>query len=49
VKKRFAEEQSIKAIKQHEAGIKVEEICRQPGVSKRTFYHWQRNILDTDI
>jgi len=41
MKKRFAEEQIIKAIKQHEAGTKVEEICRQLGVSNGTFYNWR--------
>jgi len=49
VKKRFTEEQIIKAIKQYEAGTKTEEICRQLGVSNGTFYNWQRNILDTTI
>ena len=41
MKKRFSEEQIIKAIKQHEAGTKVEEICRQLGISNGTFYNWQ--------
>ena len=36
MKKRFSEEQIIKAIKQHEAGTKVEDICRQLGISNDT-------------
>ena len=36
MKKRFSEEQIIKAIKQHEAGTKVEDICRQLGISNGT-------------
>jgi len=28
MKKRYTEEQIIKAIKDHEAGIKVDDICR---------------------
>ena len=28
-KKRYTEEQIISAIKQHESGVKVDEICRQ--------------------
>lgn len=40
MKKRFSEEQIIKAIKQHEAGAKVEAICRQLGTSNDTFYNW---------
>ena len=39
MKKRFSEEQIIKAIKQHEAGAKVEGICRQLGTSDGTFYN----------
>ena len=37
MKKRYTEEQIIKAIKQHEAGSKVEDICRQLGLSSGTF------------
>lgn len=29
MKKRYSEEQIIKAIKEHEAGAKVEDICRR--------------------
>lgn len=39
MKKRFSEEQIIKAIKQHEAGTKVDEICRQLGISNGLFYN----------
>ena len=41
MKKRYSEEQIIKAIKQHEAGAKVENICRELGVSNGTFYNWR--------
>ncbi len=33
MKKRYTEEQIIKAIKEHEAGAKVDDICRQLGIS----------------
>ena len=33
MKKRYSEEQIIKAIKQHEAGAKVDDICRELGTS----------------
>lgn len=29
MKKRYTEEQIIKAIKDHEAGVKVEDLCRR--------------------
>lgn len=41
MKKRYSEEQIIKAIKEHEAGVKVEDLCRRLGVSQGTFYNWR--------
>ncbi len=41
MKKRYSEEQIIKAIKQHEAGAKAEDICRDMGISNGTFYNWR--------
>lgn len=41
MKKRYTEEQIIKAIKEHEAGAKVEDICRNLGISNGTFYNWR--------
>lgn len=40
-KKRFTEEQIIGALKEHEAGAKVEDICRRIGISVGTFYNWR--------
>ena len=40
-KKRFSEEQIIKALKSHEAGVKVIDICRQLGIAEQTFYRWR--------
>ncbi|RWU07972.1 IS3 family transposase, partial [Pseudidiomarina gelatinasegens] len=36
MKKRHSEEQIIKAIKEHEAGAKVDDICRRMGISSGT-------------
>lgn len=41
MKKRYTEEQIIKAIKQHEAGAKVDDICREMGISTGTFYNYR--------
>lgn len=41
MKKRYTEEQIIKAIKEHEAGAKVDDICRKLGISTGTFYNWR--------
>jgi len=40
-KKRYSEEQIIGAIKRHESGIKVDDICRELGISTGTFYNWR--------
>ena len=35
---RYTDEQIIKAIKQHEAGMKAQQICRELGIVEQTFY-----------
>ena len=37
MKKRYSDEQIIKAIKEHEAGAKVDDICRSLGISSGMF------------
>ena len=39
---RFTKEQMAFAIKQHELGTRVEEICRKMGISDATFYKWRQ-------
>ena len=41
MKKRYPEEQIIKAIKRHESGVKVDELCRELNISAGTFYNWR--------
>ena len=41
MKKRFTESQIVAAIKKHESGIAVKEICRELGISDVTFYNWK--------
>ncbi len=40
--KRFSEEQIIGVLKEHEAGGRVDELCRRHGVSTATFYIWRK-------
>lgn len=49
MKKRYSEEQIIKAIKQHEAGAKVEDICRELGISTGTFYNWRSKYAGLEV
>lgn len=49
MKKRYTEEQIIKAIKDHEAGIKVDDICRRLGISTGTFYNWRSKFAGMEV
>jgi len=39
-KSRYTEEQIIGILKQHEAGVKTADLCREHGISAATFYGW---------
>ena len=49
MKKRYSEEQIIKAIKQHEAGAKVSDLCRDLGISSGTFYNWRSKYAGLEV
>lgn len=49
MKKRFTEEQIIGAIKEHESGVKVEDICRRLGISTGTFYNWRAKYAGLEV
>ena len=40
-KSRYTEEQIIGILKQHEAGGKTADLCREHGISAATFYGWK--------
>jgi putative transposase len=42
--KRFSDEKIIGVLKEHEAGAKVDEICRRHGISSATFYTWRKRF-----
>lgn len=41
-KSRFTETQIVKAIKEHEAGRKAEDICRELNITTASFYKWRQ-------
>ena len=49
MKKRYTEEQIIRAIKQHEAGAKVDDLCRDMGISQGTFYNWRSQYAGLEV
>jgi len=40
-KSRFSEEQIIGVLKEHDAGVKVADLCRHHGMSAATLYKWK--------
>ncbi len=48
-KKRYTEEQIIGAIKQHESGVKVDDICRQLGISSGCFHNWRSKYAGMEV
>ena len=48
-KSKFTETQIIKALKENEAGRSAEEISRELGVNKGTFYNWRKKYSGMEI
>lgn len=49
MKKRYSEEKIIKAVKEHEGGAKVDEICRRMGISSGLFYNWRSKYAVMEV
>ena len=48
-KSRFTEEQIVYALRQADAGVQVEEVCRKMGVSQQTYYRWKKKFGDLGV
>ena len=48
-KTKFTETQIVKAIKEHEAGRKAEDICRELGISTVSFYKWKQRYGGLEV
>lgn len=48
-KSRFTEEQIIGVLKQHEAGMKTADLCREHGIRAATFYGWKAKYGGMDV
>lgn len=40
-RKLFSEEKIIEVLRQHQAGAKPADLCRQHGISEATLYNWR--------
>lgn len=48
-KSRFTEEQIIKVLKEHAAGLSASDLCRKHGISDATFYKWRSRYGGMEI
>lgn len=48
-KSRFTETQIVSVLKEADAGMKVEELCRQYGISSATYYNWKKKYGGMDV
>ena len=48
-RKRFTEEQIIKALKEVDGGAEVRDVCRRLGVTEQSFYRWRRKYGGLEV
>lgn len=46
---RYADDQIIGILKEHEAGLSAAELCRKHGISDATFYKWRAKYGGMDV
>jgi putative transposase len=46
---RFTEDQIIRVLREHEAGVKTADLCRKHGISEATFYNWKSKYGGMDV
>ena len=49
MKKRFTEEQIIRALKENAGGKKAPDIIRELGISEQTFYRWKNKYGGMEV
>ena len=49
IRKRHTEEQIIAVLKDAQAGVSVQDLCRKHGISDATFYKWRTTYAGLDV
>lgn len=47
--RKYTEEQIALALRQHETGVSVVDICRKMGVSEQSFYTWKKKYAGMGV
>lgn len=48
-KSRFSEEQIIRILKEHAAGLSASDVCRKHGIGDATFYKWRSRFGGMEV
>lgn len=48
-KSRFSETQIVAILKETDAGLPVQEVCRKHGISSATYYNWKSKYGGMDM
>lgn len=47
--RRYTEEQIVNILKEGQAGMKTEDLCRKYNVSTNTFYNWRQKFSGMEV
>ena len=47
-KSRFNESQIVNTLREYDSGKSVEDICRELGINRNTFYNWKKKYSGMD-
>jgi len=47
-KSKFTESQIVAILKQQEAGLSINNLCREHGISQATFFNWKKKFSGMD-
>jgi putative transposase len=47
-KSKFTESQIVAILKQQEAGVSINDLCREHGISQATFFNWKKKFSGMD-
>lgn len=46
---KFSDTKIIKILKEAEAGLAINDLCRKYGIGRTTYYHWKNRYIDMEV